>query len=394
MIKPLDTGRIAAIDVFRALTMTLMLFVNDIPSLADIPHWLLHAGYSEDMMGFSDTIFPAFLFCMGASVPLAIEHRYRKGDTTLQVVAHVFWRVVALVVMGLFTLNCTGFSDGLSYTAFTVLMVLGFFLSWGTYPKSMKRSVSTAMQAAGAIILVGLILYCDLHGKPFRQSWWGILGLIGWTYAVCAVVYIFTRYRLRYMIGVWVAAVGLSLLSHSSIIPEDYAIGFIQLPFIPSDWTLHALGVSGMLSTLIMLRLARNEATRMRFYTIMLAAGVVFLALGFVCHQYWIISKIQATPSWLFYCLAMFCPLYALLFWQCDACGHTRWATVIRPAGTATLTCYIIPYLWYAMLQELHVHFPEVLCAGWPGLLRSAVYSLLIVQITGIVARAGIKLKV
>ena len=394
MTQPLNTGRIAAIDVFRALTMTLMLFVNDIPSLTDIPHWLLHAGYSEDMMGFSDTIFPAFLFCMGASVPLAIEHRYRKGDSTVQVIAHVFWRVVALVAMGLFTLNCTGFPGGLSYPAFSALMVLGFFLTWGVYPASLKKGIATALQATGAAILIGLILYCDMHGKPFRQGWWGILGLIGWTYAVCAVVYIFTRYRLRCMLAVWMAVVVLSLLSHSSVIPEGYGIGFIQLPFIPSDWTLHALGVSGMLSTLLMLRLARGESARTHFYIIMLAAGVAFLILGFACHQYWIISKIQATPSWLFYCLAMFCPLYALLYWQCDACGHTRWAAFIRPAGTATLTCYIIPYLWYALLQALHLHYPEVLCAGWPGLLRSAVYALIIVQITGLLARAGIKLKV
>ena len=35
--------RIATIDVFRAITMFLMLFVNDIPGIKQIPHWLLHA---------------------------------------------------------------------------------------------------------------------------------------------------------------------------------------------------------------------------------------------------------------------------------------------------------------------------------------------------------------
>ena len=52
--------RVAAVDVLRALTMFLMLFVNDIPGLRDVPHWLFHARADEDMMGFSDTIFPAF----------------------------------------------------------------------------------------------------------------------------------------------------------------------------------------------------------------------------------------------------------------------------------------------------------------------------------------------
>ena len=67
--------RVAAVDVFRALTMFLMLFVNDIPGLRNVPHWLMHAQADEDMMGFSDTIFPAFLFCMGMAVPLAVQER-------------------------------------------------------------------------------------------------------------------------------------------------------------------------------------------------------------------------------------------------------------------------------------------------------------------------------
>ena len=49
----MKNNRIATIDVFRAITMFLMLFVNDIPGLKQIPHWLLHAKAKEDMLGFS-----------------------------------------------------------------------------------------------------------------------------------------------------------------------------------------------------------------------------------------------------------------------------------------------------------------------------------------------------
>ncbi len=84
-MKNLAPQRVAAVDVFRALTMFLMLFVNDIPGLKNIPHWLEHADINEDMMGFSDTIFPAFLFCMGMSVsfchpePLPKRRYYTSG---------------------------------------------------------------------------------------------------------------------------------------------------------------------------------------------------------------------------------------------------------------------------------------------------------------------------
>ncbi len=46
-MKSLTPQRIAAVDVFRALTMFLMLFVNDIPGLKNVPHWLMHAGWTK-----------------------------------------------------------------------------------------------------------------------------------------------------------------------------------------------------------------------------------------------------------------------------------------------------------------------------------------------------------
>ena len=184
-MKSLTPQRVAAVDVFRALTMFLMLFVNDIPGLKNVPHWLMHARMDEDMMGFSDTIFPAFLFCMGMSVSFAIQNRYKKGDNTLQVVAHIFWRTVALIAMGLFSLNSGGIEGGLSHQWFSILMVIGFFLTWGVYPKAegTKKTLFTAMKTAGVLLLAFLVIYKDMNGKPFQISWWGILGLIGWTYA-------------------------------------------------------------------------------------------------------------------------------------------------------------------------------------------------------------------
>ncbi len=55
-------SRIHSIDAFRAVTMLLMIWVNDFWSLIDIPHWLQHMAAEDDALGFSDVIFPAFLF--------------------------------------------------------------------------------------------------------------------------------------------------------------------------------------------------------------------------------------------------------------------------------------------------------------------------------------------
>ena len=84
----MKNNRIATIDVFRAITMFLMLFVNDIPGLKQIPHWLLHAKAKEDMLGFSDIIFPCFLLVMGMSVPFALMKRQEKGESIFYTSRH------------------------------------------------------------------------------------------------------------------------------------------------------------------------------------------------------------------------------------------------------------------------------------------------------------------
>ncbi|MEI3469394.1 MAG: hypothetical protein V8Q76_12175 [Bacteroides intestinalis] len=86
--------------------------------------------------------------------------------------------------------------------------------------------------------------------------------------------------------------------------------------------------------------------------------------------------------------------MFGLFYWLTDVKGKTPWFDIIKPAGTATLTCYIIPYIWYAAQQLLGWHYPELLNAGAPGLLRSLIFSLIIVQLTGLLVKAKIKLKV
>lgn len=387
--------RVAAVDVFRALTMFLMLFVNDIPGLKNVPHWLMHAAADEDMLGFSDTIFPAFLFCMGMSVSFAIQNRYKKGDTTTQVIAHIFWRTVALIAMGLFSLNSGGIEGGLSHSWFTILMVIGFFLTWGVYPKAegTKKALFTVMKVAGVVLLATLVIYKDLNGKPFHTSWWGILGLIGWTYAVCAGIYLFTRESLRKNAVAWFAVITLAVISHSGLIPEEYGSRILLLPFIPSDWTLHAFGMSGLLTSLLMQRYANREHPG-KFIGMLCILGAGMLILALVSHPYWIISKIQATPSWLFYCLAAFFPLFGFFYWLTDVKGKTNRFDIIKPAGTATLTCYILPYIWYSVQQLAGWAYPEALGSGVPGLLKSLVFSIIIVQLTGLLVKGKIKLKV
>ena len=72
------TGRYASIDIFRGTTMAVMIFVNDLDGVHGLPWWTHHAKSEINVMTYVDMVFPFFLFALGMSMPIAIEHRLRK----------------------------------------------------------------------------------------------------------------------------------------------------------------------------------------------------------------------------------------------------------------------------------------------------------------------------
>ena len=53
--------RLASIDAFRAITMLLMIFVNDLYIVEHVPKWLEHAEEGEDRLGLADTVLTRML---------------------------------------------------------------------------------------------------------------------------------------------------------------------------------------------------------------------------------------------------------------------------------------------------------------------------------------------
>ena len=386
----MKTARIATIDVFRAITMFLMLFVNDIPGVKQIPHWLLHAKADEDMLGFSDIIFPCFLFVMGMSVPFAILKREEKGESLLGTSKHILERTLALVVMGLFTVNLgsyDGAATGLPYSWYVILLVMSIFLIWNLYPKAdgVRKHLYQGMKIVGILLMVGLFcIYEGKNGAVFAPKWWGILGLIGWTYLVTTIVFLIVRTRLLWMTLAWALFLVLTILSHN---------GMLDLSSLPSDMTHHALGVSGAFASVLLIHWGNRERP-FKFIGTMVGLGALMMGLFFISHPYWIISKIQATPTWLFVCNAISFFMVGFLYFLTDVKGKANWFSIIKPAGTVTLTCYIIPYFWYAVQRLLGCQYPDFLCVGVPGLCRSLLFSLVVVWMAGVLMKIHVRLKI
>lgn len=384
--------RVASIDIFRALTMFFMIFVNDFWSVSGVPHWLEHAAASEDMLGFSDVVFPSFLFILGMSIPLAMESRMKKGEKKKQILWHIVVRSVALLVMGLFTVNLeSGVADetGISKPVFTILTLFGFFLIWNVYPKQggRKKYLFTALKVFGVIILgVLAVIYRDGEGGLFQIRWWGILGLIGWTYFLCAIIYLFLYKNRVYL---WIAAV---LFIFLCVAGSNHWLGFFH-EIIPGNGCFHAFTMGGVL-LMLLFKCPETEVNPNRKLVITFVAGIGTLLLGLLSHSFWIISKIQATPTWLFLCLGISLLTYAFIYRLTDMQGKASWFDIIKPAGTATLTCYLLPYLLYSIFTLINLQLPEVLLVSPVGLLKCAVFSLLTIGLTALLVKVGVKLKI
>src|ERR1700761_4748113 len=103
--------RLLSVDAFRALNMLCMIFINDLSGVRGIPFWMDHAKGYEDRMGFADTIFPAFLFIVGLSIPLAMDRKMKKGESAGAISFHILSRSFALLVMGFFHVNLESYSS-------------------------------------------------------------------------------------------------------------------------------------------------------------------------------------------------------------------------------------------------------------------------------------------
>ncbi|ADV42471.1 DUF5009 domain-containing protein [Bacteroides helcogenes] len=396
-----------AIDMLRALTMFTMIFVNDFWKVHDIPRWLEHAGYGEDFMGLADVVFPCFLFAVGMSIPYAIERRYAKGFSAESTLGHIFLRTFALLVMGAFITNSEyRLSPEVPYPigVYWFLMAIGFIGVWNRYHEAVSRrrkSLFCACKTAGVLVLLYLSLtFRNPDGGVFSASW-GILGAIGWTYLVCALVYIFCRDRLRCLLSVCGAFILICLLDTplreafggESILAfpdRNFYRGMLNILHI-GNGALPAFTMGGIILSVVSARYA-DKSERWKLWSTAGTTAVLLLA-GVAAHQFWIVSKIGATPPWVFWVLALSVLLYGLL--NCLAARNlTGWFVLIRPAGTATLTTYLIPYVFYGFADVTGVILPDWFTHGVMALVNCTCFAFAVIGVTWAMEKLHVKLKI
>lgn len=387
--------RVESIDILRALTMVLMIFVNDFWSLKDIPGWLGHVERGVDGIGLSDVVFPAFLFIVGLSLPYAVQNRREKGDSDWELVKHVLSRTIALLVMGVFLVNgesMNGDATGFSRWIWNPLSCLCFILIWNAYSKNISNNLVIVLKGMGIITLI-VIAYLYRGGQEgtsrFEPHWWGILGLIGWAYFVSALITVFSRNNFYVLLAGWIFFCLLSMVSKAGYVP-----GFLS--FIPDailGGTLAGLTMGGVVASFIF-RYYVGKRDNRKLTMIFLVSSIVLTGLSVITRPYWGLAKLGATPAWLFLCSAFTLLAFVIIYWIADVWKKSSWFALIKPAGTDTLLCYLVPTFMYMTFRLIGLKLPDVLVTGSVGLLKSLCFALFCVLVTRGLNKMGVRLKI
>jgi heparan-alpha-glucosaminide N-acetyltransferase len=391
--------RVVSIDIFRGLTMAVMIFVNALGEVHGLPWWTYHAHAQEDRMTYVDMVFPFFLFIVGMSLPLSIAQRLKRNASLLSLWMHVGVRVIGLVVLGLILANadkCDPLRMGISGGTWALLALVCAGLYLNVYVKSER--FSGYFRALRMIGLVGVVVLLAIFRRstPEGQAAWidfsypEILGLIGLSYLAAAILYIPSR-RWKWAPMVWfVLLAALCALSTAKLLQFPNHLPLYVWPF--GNGAMPCLIVAGVVTTFIFLgdgvRPEPRRATIVAacFALTMFVAGWLLTPLG--------ISKIRATPTWTLYSAGAAVVAFTLLYWVCDVKRWTGWAFFVRSAGENTLTTYLLPDLWYFLTVSAGITFLDThFTLGWPGVVKTLVFTLVILGLARIVTRLNVRLQ-
>jgi heparan-alpha-glucosaminide N-acetyltransferase len=403
--------RLTSLDAFRGFDILTMVFVNYIAGMAAIPFILRHAGADQNVFTLTDVVFPGFLFIVGVSIPLALTKRRAEGRSASALVGHVLVRTLALLFLGVLLVNEDRFSaaaTGLSKDLWYFLATLAVFGLWAVVPggaAAKKKRLLLGLKIAAAIVLVVLVLVFRGQGDDGRvtalqTSWWGILGMIGWCYMAASLLFLACRGNRTVLAG----AIGLMAAlyiggRHGALDFLGPVNGFLD---VGSLFGSHAAVVTaGTLAGTIFLP-GTDVATpgrRMRFLAVL---GTGLVLAGYVLRPLHGFSKIHGTESYALATAGLCCLAFLLFYAGLDVYKRKRAAALILPAGKNPLLAYLLPGLIGnaagLLGAVLHADIGRLLwpfygTGGVAGMLNAGVMTGLVLALTAVLTRAGLRLK-
>jgi len=299
--------RLLSLDVFRGITIALMIIVNNQGDWSSVYPFLKHAAW-HGWRG-ADIVFPFFLFAVGMSIPLAFSSKIEDGTPKKTLSLKILKRTGLLVLLGII-LNLFPHFNFPSMRIPGVLQRIGLcYLLAALSFLYMKRSHQWIISL---IILAGygaLLLFIPPPGSPAP----GFAPAANWCLYLDRLILAGHTY------------------AHAPVPGFDPEGILSTLPAAISAMT-------GIFTT----HLLRSDIPE-KMKTIRLVAAAITCTVAGLALDCWIpINKNLWTPSYVLFMTGLALALLSLLRWIIDSKGFSEWAMPFTVLGANALTAYIL----------------------------------------------------
>lgn len=206
--------RYQALDTLRGLTIFAMILNNT--DIGILGAWMRHMEKPSGLT-WVDLVFPFFLFCLGAAIPLSVDRRLEKGEPLWKILAHVVYRAAALWFLSVLWVRGQGPKE---YNALLRLIEFAciVLLFMRPHPLTARfrwlKYVNYLLKFAAAAGLAGLMVFVIKYGRFDWKNGNIILRLLAYGYITGCVVHLVSRNRPVVKIGLLVALTAIVVHYH------------------------------------------------------------------------------------------------------------------------------------------------------------------------------------
>lgn len=396
-------ARVVSVDVLRGIVMFTMVFVNDIAGVKVAPAWMKHFPADGDGMTFVDWVFPAFLFVMGMSVPLASARHRSTGLSPGKSLLHVLLRVLGLLLLGVLMVNMPANAGVMGWRKhlWETLIFLFSIIAFSSTSTSTDRSKRVwlvfrvvGFGALGALVCFyrGAVDESHPQGVWLRPQWWGILGLIGWAYLVCWFVHALLWWDRVALLMSAVVLMSLFYASQNSVF-DGLWIGQ-QIDIGTMLGSHGAIAVVGAVVGSMLVQSAGESSHRRRIWSAV-ALGALMALTALLLRKPYGINKNAATPAWCLWSSAFTCWLWAVVYLLADVLKQRWWATLFMLAGSNALLLYLLHPLWHHASALFGAQWYDRLGTGSlsTGVYRSLALAASLTLLVGLAGKVGFRLR-
>ena len=361
ILSILPKNRLLALDVFRGLTITAMVLVNNPGSWSYVYPPLLHAqwhGWTP-----TDLIFPFFVFIVGVSVAIVMNREMAKGTNKLSLIKNASVRAAKLFGLGLFL-------------ALFYFNVFAADYSW-VESKLMSVRVMGVLQRLGLVFLVTVIIVL-YFGRLGRALW--ITGLLLGYWAIMVFIPYSDSNGVVYQ-GLLQHGNSLAAWLDNLILGSEHVYYSKAQPFafdpegILSTFPAVAGALAGVFTGDLLTDKSRSLINKTKT---MLCWGLGLIIAGELYGLVFPINKALWTSSFVVMTTGWALLILGLLTWLIDIKNYKNWSAPFVVFGANA----ILFYLSSAVVARLFMMIPigNISLQGW---LYHQVYSPLFGNLNG-----------